>query len=282
MTPPGELISIIMPLYRANPIWLKQSIKSILNQSYDNFELLVIMDKSGTYIDDLILNFFDSIKDEKRIKLIKNEIRVGIARSLNKGILLSKGKYIARADSDDIYSANRLELQIEQMKSKNIYLIGSWAYIIDQNNKIIGDIRTPASFKDIKRKLILHTPFIHSSITIRKKVLQRIGLYNPAFEPSEDYELWSRVISKGYLAINLPLHLIYVRENPMSVCRGATWLKNRICYIKCKGYIALKYDWGKPINMAFFLISPFALLIHPSLFKPNMVIRNILRMSGVK
>ena len=258
-------ISVVMPIYRSKPHYLEESIKSLLNQTYSDFELILIMDRSQPSIDNQIFKVVNSFSNDKRLKLVVNKVKHGVVRSLNKAISISAGEYIARADDDDFYHPCRFEEQIQVLNS-GYQLVGSWAYVVDVNGRIIGEIRKPIQSKEIREKMLVHNPFVHSSVMVKRDVLEDVGLYNPSFETSEDYELWLRIVSKGYLAYNIPKHLVYLRVNPYSVTRGKRWLINRVQYVKCKAF-AVKYGWRKPSDILLSLTSPASFFIPSQLFQ---------------
>ena len=138
-----DLVSIVIPYYRKKE-YIKQSINSVLNQTYKNFEIIIIYDD-----EELIeWNYLKSIvKSNKRIKLIRNKKKLGAGLSRNKGIKLSKGKYIAFLDADDYWNKNKLKAQINFMNF-NKYSISHTTYqIINQNNKKISIRRARSFFK---------------------------------------------------------------------------------------------------------------------------------------
>lgn len=179
--------------------YLKKSIPSILNQSFKEFEFIIIDDGS---IDEteLVINKYK--KYDKRIKYYKQD-NIGLTKSLNRGINLSKGKYIARIDADDISYESRLEKQYNYLeKNKDIVLLGAQRIINDQiNNKIFKD-KLPITPKEIRKRAIVRNPFFHSLVMIRKDLFKLIGYYDESFQFVQDYELWSRVIHK-YNTANL-------------------------------------------------------------------------------
>lgn len=193
-----------MPVYNGEK-YLKESIESILNQTYGDFEFIIVDDGSTDGSVEIINSFSD-----ERIKLIKSEHR-GIVESLNLGIKQSKGEYIIRTDSDDISELNRFEILVEYMEeNKDISIAGSWATTIDKNGKKIGVMEfPPVSNKEIKKYILKYCPFIHPSVIIKKTTLDEVGYYKN-FRYVEDYELWTRILNKNK-AHNIPQHLVKYR-----------------------------------------------------------------------
>lgn len=185
-------ISVIMSVYNGEK-FLKESVLSILNQTYADFEFIIINDGSTDLSLEILRGFEEK---DKRIRLISRENK-GLTPSLNEGMKLAQGEYIARMDSDDISMPERFEKQITFLeKNKDIALCGTWAINIDENGNEIGEYKTPITNKEIKKNILFHNPFIHPSVMIRKSVFEKVGLYNEEFKHIEDYELWTRVIPR--------------------------------------------------------------------------------------
>jgi len=201
-------VSVIMPVYNGEK-YLKESIESILNQSFSNFEFIIIDDCST----DDSLRIIEKYGDP-RIALVKNEKHMGITRSLNFGISMAKGKYIARMDCDDISMPKRLKKQFLFMeKNKDVGICGSWIETIGDGE---GEIwRYPISFDDIKAYLLFASCIIHPSVMIRKKSLGLLK-YNENLENAQDYELWTRMVDDT-IVVNLPDLLLKYRVNKTSL-----------------------------------------------------------------
>ena len=151
-------ISVIMSVYNEPKEYLIRSIESILNQTFKDFEFIVILDNPKNEIARNIAKEY-SLKDE-RIVFIKNEENIGLTKSLNKGISISKGKFIARMDADDISHPKRFEEQISFLNKNNEYgLCGTKAYLIDENGKILENLVHPLNnslndYEEIKRNIV--------------------------------------------------------------------------------------------------------------------------------
>lgn len=210
----NPLVSVIMSVYNGEK-YLRESIESILGQTFKDFEFIIINDGSTDKSENIIKSFNDP-----RIKLISRSNK-GLVASLNEGIEKSLGKYIARMDSDDISESERLEKQINFLKSNpDISVVGSWAKKINENSQIIEEMNyPPAKNKEIKKYSLFHNPFIHPSIMFKKEIIKKIGLYNPFFKNAEDYEFWSRVLASFQVA-NLPLSLLRYRINQAGITRS--------------------------------------------------------------
>ena len=197
-------ISVLMPVYNGEK-FLREAIESVLNQSYKDFEFLILDDGST----DNSIKISESFSDP-RIKIIKLN-HSGIVKALNEGLKLSKGEYIVRADADDISLPQRFEKLLKFMEeNKDTAVCGSWATSINEREEYIGEMNyPPVNAKEIKNYALLHNPFIHPSVIICKEALGEIGGYRN-FKHNEDYELWTRILYK-YNGHNLPEPLLKYR-----------------------------------------------------------------------
>lgn len=185
-------ISVIMPVYNCDK-FISQAVKSVLDQTFKDFELIIIDDGST----DKTLSIIGKIQD-KRIKVFRNEKNLGIAKSLNEGLKLSRGKYIARADADDINMVDRFKIQINFLE-KNIefVLVGSNVELIDQNDKKIGLKMYPESDFALRRSFFIRNQILHPTVMMIKKVVKRVGGYNTYVNGAEDYDLFFRLMEVG-------------------------------------------------------------------------------------
>ena len=185
------LVSVIMPIYNSGK-YLKNGLESIINQTYRNFEVIIVDDSPE---DDGSLAIIRSFND-KRIKYVKPKERLGLVKSMNYAIKLSNGEFCARMDADDISHIKRFEIQVKYLQeNEDVGVVGSNCYIINKQNKIIGAYEYPSDDNDIKLKMLFNSPIVHPSVMIRKKILSE-NLYNEDCFCCEDYELWSRLIYK--------------------------------------------------------------------------------------
>ncbi len=203
----GKLLSIVMSVYNSEES-LSKAIESILKQSINDFEFILIDD--GSTDESFAIMRAYSEKDN-RIKIIRNKTNLGLTKSLNKAISLSKGEFIARQDADDFSLPNRLKYQLNFLKKHpNYAFCGTNGYWI-QNMKEMIKLFT---FSEILKDLIADNCFLHSSVMIRTYIFQKFGKYNEKYTYSQDYELWSRLIYRNRLkAANLTEKLI-MRSKP--------------------------------------------------------------------
>ncbi len=168
--------------------FISESIDSIINQSYDDFELIIIDDASYDHSCEIIEK-----KKDARIILLQNETNCGVARSLNKGYACANGEFIARMDSDDISCSKRFEKQIQYMETHpEIGVLGTGIQFIGaRNGKKINPINPEAN----KVNLLFNSCLAHPSVMMRRSILTD-SPYNPNWEGMEDYELWWRLSFK--------------------------------------------------------------------------------------
>lgn len=261
------MISVIMPSYRADPKYLKESIESILNQTYRDWELIIIMDKYRRDVDSKAIEIISQYEDSCRLLCVRNDKSLGIVASLNKGILLSSGEFIARMDHDDISEPERLALQLKAMQNNCLDFIGSWATLIDPTGRKVGELRPPYEPQAIRRQIMFHNPFLHPTMMIRKRTCLSVGLYDTRMGHSQDYELFMRLMSKGYLGANIPRPLVRIREHFKSITRGNDWIYNRPYRIKAQVTGFLLYDFHEPLDFLFLFASLLTFLITPRMVR---------------
>jgi len=182
------------------------SVQSILNQSYKNFEFLIIDDCSTDNTFEL-LNTFNDV----RIKLFKNDKNIGLTKSLNILIQESKGEIIARQDGDDVSFPKRMEKQINYLNSKGLQVCTSRAILIDNKRKI------PKFSHLFPSKLVINykNPFIHGTLMIKKPLLIELGLYDERYIYAQDYHLFKKILDKNIKVgiLKEPLYKLNMANN---------------------------------------------------------------------
>lgn len=190
------LVSILLPVYNAE-LFISDSIQSILDQTYSNWEMIIVDDGST----DHTLKAVDAFKD-KRIQLLKKS-NSGMADSLNKALAMAKGDYIARQDADDISLPERLEKQIRFMlKNAGIGLLGTWSGIINERGESTGQFhKHPLSSPELKCDLFFDNPFVHSSVIFKRNIIDDCGVYDTTVNSLvQDFEYWFRISRKYDIA----------------------------------------------------------------------------------
>ena len=180
-----SLVSIIIPYYKKE-LYLEQSIKSILNQTYQNFEIILINDDPENKI---FISKFSKL--DHRIKLVHNENNLGAGLSRNKGLEIANGEYIAFCDSDDLWKNNKIEFQIELMKRLNFTFSFTGYDIIDENNNFIKSRKAP-SYVDFQ-KLRSSCDIGLSTVMIRKDIFKNVEYRFANLRTKEDYVLWLKL-----------------------------------------------------------------------------------------
>jgi len=195
----SPLVSVVMSVYNGET-YLCEAINSVLNQTFSDFEFIIINDGSS----DKSLSTIQSYND-KRIILIDNEGNKGLIYSLNKGLEIAKGKYIARMDADDICLPERLDFQVMQfLNHPNAMIVGSDYYLLDgEKNTYIKNIND----SDYHKAILLFTPcFCHPTVMMKNVFKDKQVFYDKNFIHAEDYKLWTDLCAFGdYLNIDKPL-----------------------------------------------------------------------------
>ena len=222
---PSLQISVVMPVYNGEQ-FVAKAVESILNQTFKDFEFIIIDNKSTDNSVKIIKSFNDS-----RITLIQNEQNFGIATSLNKGIKHSRGQYIARMDADDISYPNRLDEQVSFLeKNPGVSVLGTYASLLNENGKIWESIKPPTV--PTLRDWLWGSKVIHASVMMKKQDVLHVGGYDPKTYRVEDYDLWLRMIIKGYVICTLPKELYGIPWDLSNYDRKN--LKSAICETKYK------------------------------------------------
>ncbi len=207
-------ISVVMPVYNGEK-FLREAIDSILNQTFSDFEFIIINDASTDSTEDIIKSY-----DDKRIVYLKNSSNLGVACSLNNGLDIARGEYIARMDADDISLPERFAKQVAFMdKHKDIGVCGTWIEFFGERK---GIFKNTVGKKQTKIDMLFSSCIAHPSVIIRKAILEKYDFfYNKNYEQVEDYELWCR-ISRHYDIDNIPEALLKYRCHDKQVTQNIT------------------------------------------------------------
>jgi hypothetical protein len=227
---------------------LPRAVETILGQTFADIELIIVNDGSA----DGTATYLDGIADP-RVRVV-HQTGAGLAASLNRGIALARGRYVARQDHDDIAAPTRIEKQIRFLEnSPDHALVGTRAEIW------VGDRPTgrfhdhPTDDSSLRFELLFNNPFVHSSVMMRKAALDEVGPYttDPARQPPEDYELWSR-IARRFRVANLPERLTVYREVTGSVSRtGENPFQEKLALISAENLaVASGCERPGPVHVA--------------------------------
>lgn len=203
-------VTVLMSTYNAEK-YIAETIESILNQTYKDFELLISEDGSTDNTLNIIKQYSEK---DARIKIFAHE-NMGIALSFNQAIKLIENEWIVRMDADDIMMPNRMERQVAFIQENpDIAVASSFVYNIDENGKIIAKYESPLTNREIVADRVKRNHaigFHHPAVIMRKSVVQEVGGYRQEFFPTEDLDLWNRIAERGYTILVQPEYLLKYR-----------------------------------------------------------------------
>ncbi|MBN1841350.1 MAG: glycosyltransferase [Deltaproteobacteria bacterium] len=184
------MVSVLMSVYDGER-YLRDSVESMLNQTFADFEFVIVND-SSTDASRAILESYD----DSRILLLHNQKNRGLTYSLNRGLAAAKSEYVARMDADDISVPQRLEKQVSFLRAHpEIGILGCSCDNIDSEGRRVGSSTMPETDLAVRWVSLLGNPFIHSTVMIRRGILVSNGLkYDETFETAQDYDLWTRML----------------------------------------------------------------------------------------
>ena len=211
------LVSVLMPVYNGEP-YLREAVESILNQTFADFEFIIIDDGSTDSTWQILTTY---AAQDPRIVLIRSEENVGLTKSLNKGLALARGKYIARQDADDVSLPQRLEKQmLYVVQHPQVVLLGTWCQSINEVGNQSGCFHPPTTHQAILDYFAAQNPFAHSSVLFRRAPVQEIGGYPVDYLYAQDLSLWFQ-LSCQYPVANLSEELAQIRIHPGQTGRSA-------------------------------------------------------------
>lgn len=244
-------VTILLPLYNAES-YIGPAIKSVLLQTFKDFELLIINDGSTDNSKEIVQSFKDS-----RIRLVNNHKNLGLVATLNRGLELAQADLIARMDADDLCLPQRIEKQVEFLKAHpNIGVLGTDIYIIDSTDRVIG--RPPPIHSDpylINWVLLRTCCLYHPTIMMRKSIFEHSRSYNKNYKHCEDYELWLRLSNKvKFSIINQPL--LYYRQHQNSISSSFSNHQLRLSAKAVQTFAQQRYQLHLPHKLARVLLNP--------------------------
>ena len=208
------LVSIVMPIYNCEK-YLRDSIDSILSQTFKYFEFIIINDGSEDDSASIVNSY-----DDSRIRFIDDKFNIKLPKRRNQAISVAKGRYIVIQDGDDISEKTRIETQVRFMENNISYFcVGSWAKKINQEGDIVGEMDYPPSSNSDCIQMITKkcmNPFIDPTTMFRRKDFLELGGYSQeqSIYTVPDFDLWLRAIESGKIFANIQEPLIKYRENP--------------------------------------------------------------------
>lgn len=251
------MISVIMGIHRIDE-YTNDSINSILNQTFTNFEFIIIANGSDAFN---VAKYIQSHFNDPRVRVLTSSIGQ-LAHALNLGLDASQYNYIARMDADDIAHPERLKVQLKYLQHYNLDLVGSGVRLIDENGNYIGE-KKPISTKKINSRLPFKSTFVHPTVLYKKKIILRARGYNSGFN-SEDYDLWLRLKRKGIKWDNIQEPLLDYRIHSNASQRRL------LGYAECAGYAMREFLLKKSFtNFTAIFIQFFKALIRPDRSKKD-------------
>ena len=254
-------ISVIMSVFNAQT-YLKEALDSILNQTFSDFEFLLIDDCSTDKSSEILEAY---AKKDDRIGLIKNGSNQGLTKNLNTLINIACGEYIARMDADDISQAERFKKQVEFLDNNpNIDIVGTFSEDISEDGKILGTRKVPVTNDEIIKLLPTLNPLSHPTVMYRRESIEKLDGYDEKYRTSQDYLLWFEAAGHGMMFYNIPEFLFKYRMNDKYTARKSFQYRMNEFRIKIRGYKYIHHPWYK-YHMAF--LSLILAFIPPFLFK---------------
>lgn len=216
---------------------LRESVESILGQSYRDFELLVVDDASTDSSRVIVESYGDP-----RVRILHNEQKLGLTASLNRGMREARGRYVARQDADDVSDRNRLEHQIALLDGRpDVALVASHYRRIDDDGLHRGDRFVPTEPLEIRWRLLFLNAFAHSSVTFRREVVDAIGGYDERYRYAQDYDLWSR-LARRHTVVAAPEILVSYRRSSDSLTATFDRAGDEVRQISNENVAAVGFD----------------------------------------
>lgn len=228
----NELISVIMPAYNSEK-YIGDAITSILKQTYDNYELIIVDDCSTDNTANIIKGY---MSQNNKIRVIKNSENIGVAQTRNKGVSEAKGDWIAFLDSDDLWKNNKLERQLKLAQSKQCRFLFTASTFIDRNGQLynwIFEIPDQVCYKELLKQNVISC----SSVLIKKELMVKYKMENDAIH--EDFGTWLRILKEEQFAygLNEPLLLYRIHSNSKS----GNKLKSLLMAYKTYRFVGLNF-----------------------------------------
>jgi len=238
----SPLVSIIMSVYNEQSDFLKLALDSILNQTYENIEFVIVNDSpSNRIVSDILLEYE---RLNSNIVIITNKTNEGLAKSLNLAISNVSGSYIARMDSDDVSLPRRIEKQMQYLKNTKSDLVGSYIENIDENGNTFSVSKVPTSCKKLLKLLPYSTIAFHPTWFAKAEIFKEVK-YNSLFSTAQDYDFLNRAITKGYIVSNIDEVLLQYRSSRTRVSSRNSFLQINFHYLINKKRVDENFDIDK-------------------------------------
>jgi hypothetical protein len=196
VTPPVPHVTVVMPVYNGER-HLAEAIDSVLEQSYDNFELAIVNDGSTDGTAEII-----GSRHDDRIVVVDNGENLGLSKSLDIGFRMARGSLLARLDADDIAEPQRLARQVSEMNQQPaLAMVASWFLEIDDNGHLLVEGRPPSDVTSLRWRLLFGNPIPPSTVMLRRDALADAAAHDESLSYAMDYELWCRIARASPVAI---------------------------------------------------------------------------------
>lgn len=258
-------MSVVLPVYRPDPRFFAAAIDSVLAQTFEDLELVIVEDPSDQPGREIVAQ-----RSDRRIRYFLNHERTSLPRQHNRAVATSRGEFIARFDADDLCEPERIAKQVEFLRTHpDVDLVGSQTIVIDETGSVIGERRYPTEPDEIRRALHRVNPLSGSNVMFRRRVVEEAGGWlETGAAAGLDYEWFCRLASRGYRLANHPLHLIRYRVHRQQL-KTTRWRAS----IRTALRVKMRY-WWREMNMLsrlYMLLEIFALTL------PNAAARLIYR-----
>ncbi len=262
----APVISVVLTTYAKDDLsQLYLSTRSILNQSFRYFELIIVVDGP---VSPEASSYLQEFARDSNVVLLWLKQNCGASHARNVGIIRASGKYIAIMDADDISHPDRLSVQLDFIEKTRANVVSSWLQIIDDKGVIVGTRRLPLSYKKIIFMSFFRCPIHNPSVFGEAEIIKRY-LYDESLTVSEDYELWVRMLADRLILLNMREELVQYRQDPRSI-------NKRIGFKYFKSDLFVKFKTLKYANITLwpFLLPSFFLSSLPRLL-PLFLFRRI-------
>jgi len=261
----NPLISVLLSVHNGET-YLEESINSIIEQTYTNWELIIIDDGSTDQTPALLQQYNDS-----RIHIFTQN-NIGLTASLNRAASLAKGELFARQDADDISHKKRFEQQVAHfMQSENLVLVSSRTAWIDCNNKILDIRDAPLNrVQAVKKMSLLTNPFVHGSLMFKKTAFDAVSGYNDQLSTSQDFDLIIRMsaLEKEYVGVSKTLYFLRVHKNTITAKK---WMKQIVNTMKCARKINKFYPNSVSFRTQLIFIIKKIIVGFLSIYNPELI-----------
>ena len=203
----APLVSVVMPVYRPEPRYLRAAIQSILDQTFSDLELIIVEDPSEQSGRAIVESF-----DDARIRYILNPTRTSLVQQHNAGMHRVRGAFVCRFDADDISMPTRIERELQFLREHpECDVVGTFLTVIDENDHVVGQRRYPTENHEIVAAMRRYNPVANSSVMFRRELLTRFGDRRDEVVAAEDYDWYSRLGAGGARFATIPECLIRYR-----------------------------------------------------------------------